>query len=133
MGDKNRWKPCVYAVITVSLKDSPVRAGAIVTTAITNTLQWGVPGSVETRYHIGGQVRDAANPPQPVPGAWVELLNAPGTARVQLTRADSVGRFVFADVAGGSYQLRATAHPQGATNPRPITVPEPTGNYDLRF
>lgn len=133
MGDKHRWKPCVHAVITVALKESPVRAGAIVTTAITNALQWGAPGSIETRFHIGGVVRDAANPPQPVAGAWVELLDTLGTARVQLARTDSVGRFVFADVAGGAYQLRATAHPQGTTPIRPITVPEPTGSYDLRF
>lgn len=133
MGDKHRWKPCVYVVITVSLKDTPVRAGAIVTTTITDTLQWDAPGSVETRYHIGGQVLDAALPPQPVARAWVELLNAAATARVKLTRADSDGRFVFADVAAGPYQLRASSQPQGTTNLRPITVPEPSGDYDLRF
>lgn len=133
MGDKHRWKPCIYAVVTVALKESPVRAGAIVTTTITNVLQRGAPGSVETRFHIGGVVGDAANPPQPVPGAWVELLDNTGIVRVQLTRADGAGRFVFADVALGSYGLRATSHPQGTTPIRSITVPEPTGNYDLRF
>jgi hypothetical protein len=143
MGDKHRWKPCVYAVITVSLKDTPVRAGAIVTTTITDTLQWDAPGTTETRYHIGGQVFDAPPPPpppplpspprKPVPRAWVELLNAAGTARVKLTRADSAGRFVVDDVAAGSYQLRASSQPQGTTNLRPITVPEPSGNYDLRY
>jgi hypothetical protein len=133
MGEGHRWKPCIYVVVTVALRDTPVRAGAIVTTTITDTLQRGAPGSVETRYHIGGQVLDAAAPPQPVARAWVELLNAPATARVLLTRADAAGRFVFADVAGGAYQLRASSHPQGTTNLRPITVPEPSGNYDLRF
>jgi hypothetical protein len=133
MGDKHRWKPFVYAVITIPLKDSPVRAGAIVTTTITDTLISGVPGSVETRYHIGGTVRDAGAPPQPVPNAWVELLNSLGTARVQLTRADASGRFVFADVAAGAYQLRASSNPQGTTVPRAITVPEPTGSYDIGF
>jgi hypothetical protein len=133
MGDKHRWKPCVYTVITVALADVPVRSGAIVTTTITDALQWGAPGSVETRYHIGGQVLDAALPPQPVPAAWVELLNAAGTARVKLTRADADGRFVFADVAGGSYRLRASSQPQGATVPRPVSVPEPSGDYDLHF
>jgi hypothetical protein len=53
--------------------------------------------------------------------------------RIQFTRTDRVGRFVFANVPAGAYQLRASAHPQGITNLRPITVPEPTGNYDLRF
>jgi len=141
MGDNHRWKPCVYVVVTVSLRETPVRAGAIVTTAITNALQWDRPGTTETRYHIGGQVLGAPPPPlpapppprQPVARAWVELLNAAGTARVKLTRADSAGRFVFDDVVAGSYQLRASSHPQGTTGLRPITVPEPSGNYDLRY
>ena len=51
MGNKNRWKPCVYAVITIALKDSPVRAGPIVTTTITDTLQWDAPGSVDSLSH----------------------------------------------------------------------------------
>ncbi len=123
----------MYTVITVALAEATVRAGAIVTTTITNALQWDAPGSGETRYHIGGQVLDAALPPQPVAGAWVELLNAAGTARVKLTRAGADGRFVFADVAGGSYRLRASSQPQGATVPRPVSVPEPSGNYDLHF
>jgi hypothetical protein len=133
MGENHRWKPCLYVVVTVALKDSPVRSGAIVTTTITDTLQRGAPGSVETRHHIGGRVLDVAPSTQPVARAWVELLNAPATARVMLTRADSAGRFLFADVAGGAYQLRASAQPQGTTNLRPITVPEPSGDYDLRF
>jgi len=133
MGDKHRWKPCVYLVVTVSLKETPVHAGAIVTTTITNALQWDQPASVDTRYHIGGQVLDAAIPANPVARAWVELLNAAGTARVKLTRADADGRFVFADVAAGNYRLRASSQPQGTTAPRPITVPEPSGNYDLHF
>jgi uncharacterized surface anchored protein len=110
-----------------------VRAGAIVTTTITDMLQIGAAGSVETRYHIGGTVRDAVVPPKPVGNAWVELLNSLGNVRIQLTRTDSVGRFVFADVPTGAYQLRASAHPQGTTVPRAITVPEPTGNYDIGF
>jgi hypothetical protein len=133
MGENHRWKPCVHAVITLPLKDTPVRAGAIVTTVITDTLQRDAAGTTETRYHIGGQVLDAANPPQAIPRSWVELLNAPGTQRVQLTRADATGRFVFADVPAGAYQLRASSQPQGVSNLRPITVPEPTGNYDVRY
>ena len=131
MGDKNRWKPCVYAVITVALKELPVRAGPIVTTTITGTLLSGVLDSSNTRFHIGGIVLDAAA--QPVPVAWVELLTPlPASTRQQLTRADARGRFVFADVPAGSWRLRATA-PQGVTAPRDIAVPEPTGNYDVHF
>ena len=130
MGSSNRWKPCVYAVITIPLKESPVRAGPIVTTMITETLPWDVPAAAATRYHIGGQVLAAA---QPVAHAWVELLDAAAAARVKLARADSLGRFIFADVVGGDYQLRASAHPQGVTALHPITVPEPSGTYDVRY
>jgi len=142
MGDKSRWKPCVYAVITVALKHSPVLASPLVTTTITDTPQRDAPVSTQTHYHIGGQVFAAAvaprpgataTPRQPVPRAWVELLDAAGTARVTLTRADGNARFTFDNVAAGPYQLRASSQPEGTTSLRPITVPEPSGNYDLRF
>lgn len=132
MGQKNRWKPCLYAVVTVALTEAPVRAGPMVTTTITRTLPTGVPEAADTLFHIGGTVFDNAAPPQPVPLAWVELLTPAGVQR-QFTRADAQGRFVFADVAGGDWRLRATAVPFGATLPRNVTVPEPTGSYDLGF
>jgi hypothetical protein len=142
MGEKSRWKPCVYAVITVALKSSAVRADSIAATTITDTPQRDTPAVAQTHYHIGGQVFAAAVAPrrgaavaprQPVPRAWVELLDAAGTARVTLTRADSDARFTFGNVPAGSYQLRATSQPEGTTSLRPITVPEPSGNYDLSF
>jgi hypothetical protein len=132
MGAKNRWKPVVHAVITVPLKETPVRAGPIVTTTLTKLLATGVPETAVTLYHIGGEVLDAAIPPQPVTSAWVELLT-PGGERRQLTRADALGRFVFANVVAGAWQLRASATAQGISVPRAITVPEPTGNYDVAF
>jgi hypothetical protein len=132
MGDKNRWKPCIYTVVTVALKELPVRAGPIVTTTITRTLLRDVPASQNTLFHIGGVVLDNANPRQPVPAAWVELLT-PTNQRRQFTRADAQGRFVFTDVASGAWRLRASAMPLGVSGPRDITVPEPTGNYDVTF
>ncbi|MFL6623146.1 MAG: DUF4255 domain-containing protein [Sulfurifustis sp.] len=133
MGDKNRWKPCVYAVVTVALKEAPVRAGPIVTTTITNTLIRGVPATEHTLFHIGGTVLDNAVPQKPVPSAWVELLAPPANERRQLTRADAQGRFVFADVTAGAWRLRASSMPLGVSAIRNITVPEPTGNYDVSY
>jgi hypothetical protein len=126
----------------VALKSSAVRADSIAATTITDTPQRDTPAVAQTHYHIGGQVFAAAVAPrrgaavaprQPVPRAWVELLDAAGTARVTLTRADSDARFTFGNVPAGSYQLRATSQPEGTTSLRPITVPEPSGNYDLSF
>jgi hypothetical protein len=134
MGDKNRWKPCVYTVITVALKEKPLRAGPMVTTTFTRTLVRDEPGTENTRFHIGGIVYDHTAPPKPVPLAWVELLEAAApNPRVSFTRADALGRFVFADVAARAYRLRASATPLGTSPLRAITVPEPTGNYDIPF
>jgi hypothetical protein len=133
MGDRNRWKPCVYTVITVALKDVPVRAGPIVTTTLTHTQIRGVAATEHLRFHIGGVVLDNTTPGAPVAGAWVELLAPPPSAHRQLTRADARGRFVFAEVAGGAWRVRASAPTLGSSAPRDITVPEPTGNYDVHF
>lgn len=132
MGDKNRWKPCIYSVITVALKEQPVRAGPMVTTTITRTQPNGKPAAAGMRFHIGGTVLDTALPPKPVPLAWVELLTSLGV-RAKFTRADAQGRFVFDDVAGGAWQVRASAPPFGVSPARAIAVPEPTGNYDITF
>jgi hypothetical protein len=132
MGEKNRWKPCIYTVITVVLKEQPLPAGPMVTTTFTRTLVRSVPETENTRFHIGGTVLDAAVPRRPVPLAWVELLT-PASLRVTFTRADAQGRFVLADVVAGAWQLRASATSHGVSPARAITVPEPTGNYDIPF
>jgi hypothetical protein len=132
MGEKNRWKPCLYAVITVALREAAVRAGPIVTTTITRTLQRDVPASANTRFHIGGAVLDGATPPQPVALAWVNLLTRSNERRA-FTRADALGRFVFADVAAGEWRLQASAAPLGTSAARDVSVPEPTGSYDVVF
>jgi len=130
MGEKNRWKPFLYAVITVPLREAPQRAGPIVTTTITRALQRAVPATTKTRFHIGGAVLDSAVPPQPVALAWVELLS-PTNERRAFTRADALGRFVFADVAAGEWRIQASAAAHGVGVPRDISVPEPTGSYDV--
>jgi hypothetical protein len=132
MGEKNRWKPFLYVVITVALREAAQRAGPIVTTTIARMQQCDLPQSAATRYHIGGAVLDSAVPPSPVALAWVELLTTANTRRA-LTRADALGRFVFADVAAGAWRLRASASPLGVSAPRDVSVPEPTGSYDVIF
>ena len=146
MGQTHRWKPCVYAVITVALKETPMRTGPMVTTIFSHTLQRAVQASMETRFHIGGTVRVSNIEPQPVALAWVELMT-PLDVLITIARADALGRFVFADVPAGNYHLRARvaalplppsppAPPQPAqpTSPvRAIAVPEPTGSYDIVF
>ena len=133
MGNGHRWKPAVYAVITVALKESPMRAGPMVTTTLTRTLQRDLPTTDNLRMHIGGTVYDTAVVPRaPVPLAWVELLT-PANEQRQVTRADAQGRFVLADVPAGNWRLRASSTPQGVSAPRDIAVPEPSGHYDLEF
>jgi uncharacterized protein DUF4255/carboxypeptidase family protein len=132
MGERNRWKPCVYAVVTVPLKESPVRAGPMVTTTIARSLVRDVPTTQNTLFHIGGMVFDNANPRQPVPSAWVELLTTANERRT-FTRADAQGRFVLTDVGAGAWRLRASAVGLGISPLRDITVPEPTGNYNIDF
>jgi hypothetical protein len=132
MGDKNRWKPCIHTVITVALNEQPVRAGPMVTTTFTRTLVRGRPETADTRFHIGGTVLDTAAPRQPVPLAWVELLDT-ANQRVNFTRANAAGRFVFEEVRQGDWRLRASAPPFGVSPVRDIAVPEPTGHYDIPF
>jgi hypothetical protein len=146
MGQTHRWKPCVYAVVTVALTEPPVRAGPAVTTIFTRTLQRDVAATARTRFHIGGTVRVSLAQAHPVPLAWVELMT-PLDALMRIERADALGRFVFADVPAGDYHLRARvaalplppsppAPPQPAqpiSPVRPVTVPEPTGSYDIVF
>lgn len=133
MGEKHRWKPVVYVVITIPLLHEPHRAGPPVTTSITEIGVTGAPATFETLFQIGGIVRNTAiSPPASVAGAWVELMDA-GGVRVGLTRTDAEGRFVFIRLRAGGYRLRASMAGLGVTPIRSITVPEPSGEYDLSF
>ena len=146
MGSQNRWKPCLYTVVTVALKQAPRPVGPMVTTIYSHTLQRSVPATLNTRFHIGGTARVSATDATPVPHCWIELLTVLDTL-VTIARADLSGRFVFADVPAGDYHLRARvpalplppsppAPPQPAQPVSPvraITVPEPTGSYDIAF
>jgi hypothetical protein len=103
----------------------------MVTTAMADLLQIGLPASAEPLSVIGGTVRDSRVPPQPVPLAWVELLTG-ANVRLQLANADTNGRFVFTGVPASAYRLRATGASAGPVL-RDIDVPSPTGEYDLQL
>ncbi len=129
MGDKHRWRPCVYLVVTVPIAPLAVPSGPMVTTVLADTRLGGVPASAEVLAAIGGTVT-TGTPPVPVDQAWVELLDLAGD-RLQLARTDASGRFRFSFVRPDSYQLRASSATLGVAPPRSIDVPSPSGEYDL--
>jgi hypothetical protein len=131
MGEKHRWKPVVYLIVTIPILPVGQPAGPMVTTSFTEVRASGVPASGEMQLQIGGTVLDAQVPPQPVAGAWVELLTMAGV-RLQLSQADADGRFTFIRLAPGPYQLRASRAGLGVAT-RNVTVPSPSGEYDLQL
>jgi hypothetical protein len=129
MGDKHRWKPCVYLVITLPIVPQTFRMGAMVTTVLAAAHDTEI-SDMEILAVIGGTVRTGL-PAVPVPDAWVELLLPPTNLRLRLVRTDSAGRFVFPALQPGSYRLRASSATLGPSPLRTIDLPSPTGEYDL--
>jgi hypothetical protein len=129
MGDIHPWRPAVYLVATLPVALPREVSGPMVTTRITEyrLAQSGAPGDVWVQ--IGGTVRDGAG--QPVPGAWVGLERS-GGALFDSATADAQGRFDFNWLRVGDYVLRgrATGYAEAA---RPISVPAPSGEYDLQL
>jgi hypothetical protein len=90
----------------------------------------------EVRVQIGGLVLDAVSPlpdgsPSPVAAAWVGLEDAAGRL-VATTETDATGAFDFAGLGRDTYRLRARATGLGEVS-RAVSVPSPSGEYDLRF
>ena len=136
MGQGSLWRPAIYIVVTVPVALLTEVGGPMVTTRITEYRITGHPESAEVWIDFGGHVRDSTNPlpdgtPAPVAGAWVELLTL-ANEQLQLTRTNSLGRFLFTDVRRGQYQIRVSAEGLGALL-RNIDVPSLTGEYDLQF
>jgi hypothetical protein len=131
MGEKHRWKPVVYLIVTLPILPTAWLAGPMVTTSFAEMLMTGVSVSAETMIQIGGTVSDSQVPPQPVASVWVELLT-PLNVRVQLAQTDAQGHFTFLRVPPGPWQLRASS-PGFTVVTRPISVPSPTGEYDLQL
>ena len=69
MGEKHRWKPVVYLIVTIPILPIGQPVGPIVTTSFTEIHSTDAPASGETLLQIGGTVFDSAVPPQPVVGA----------------------------------------------------------------
>lgn len=132
MGVNHRWKPAVYLVVTLPVILPTTEAGYMVTTRITEYRQTGKLETAEVWIQIGGHVLDkSTNLPKPIVNAWVRLEKTTGEA-LQTTTTNALGRFTFDRLQPGQYQLvwRAQGFPIPA-GPRLITVPSPTGEYDL--
>lgn len=134
MGEGHRLKPAIYLIVTIPVVYAPEPMGGIVTTRVANFRTRGA-ASGEDWIEIGGTVRDSAAPlpggdPSPVAAAWIVLER--GGQRVQITRSDTHGRFRFASIVAGDYQLRASTETL-AEILRDVHVPSPSGEYDLTF
>lgn len=129
-GNYHPWRPAVLLIITLPVMPPVISSAPMVTTRIT---EYQVPTGVEMWAEMGGTVTDmTVNPPAPVVGASVALVNASGVALATVT-TDSRGRFIFNMIQPGNYQLSFSAAGHPAAPPRSIAVPSPTGEYNLQF
>jgi hypothetical protein len=123
MGQKHRWKPVIPLVVTIPVESARELTGTAVTTTLTEYQQAG-----ETRIQIGGTVLDANQ--VPVARAWVQIED-PAGAPLHATRTNAAGQFTFVDIPAGAYRLRVRADGHAEPPVVPITVPSPTGRYEL--
>jgi hypothetical protein len=132
-GHNHPWRPAVLLIVTLPVTLPVVSASPMVTTRITEYRNSTSLGGVEMWAEIGGTVYDATvAPPVPVPGAWVAIDDADGT-QVATTTTDSQGRFIFNLLRPGAYQFRFIAASHPPAPPRNVSVPSPTGEYNLQF
>jgi hypothetical protein len=132
-GQTRPLKAVVYLVVTVPVAIERTLAGAEVTTTTTEYRQNGDASTAEILIQIAGVVADAAlTPAEPVAYAWVELQDGAG-APLATTRTNERGEFTFSDLAPGSYRLRTRATSRPSPPAQPVTVPSPSGRYDLEF
>lgn len=134
MGNNHRHKPVVYLQMTVPLVNAPMPAGPTVTTRISEFRTRGGPDQLW--IEIGGHARNSATPlpdgsPGPLADAVVIIETLSGI-RIQDTRSDARGRFIFGHLAQGDYRLRAWTDALAAIA-REVRVPSPSGEYDLTF
>ena len=136
IGTGSVWRPAVYLIVTLPVALARDEAGFLVTTTVTDHRISGVPETAEVWIQIGGHVRDSTHPlpggaPAPVASAWVHLERLTGE-RLQTSTTNEAGRFVFSELRAGQYQLRTGAVGLGPIT-RVVTVPSPSGEYDLQF
>jgi Carboxypeptidase regulatory-like domain len=104
-----------------------------VTTRITEYAPPFGSGPPDQWAEIGGVVYDATvSPPAPVKGASVAIFNTSGV-QLASTATDGQGRFIFNLLRPGNYQLQFADPSFPSPAPRNITVPSPTGEYNLQF
>jgi hypothetical protein len=123
MGQKQRWKPVISLVVTVPVEQSRELTGAVVTSRSAE-----YRGADEIWIQIGGLVQDASS--LPVARAWVQIEDAAGTP-TQATRTNAAGEFTFTGLAAGTYRLRVRSASHAEPPVVQVTVPSPTGRYDL--
>lgn len=131
-GNNHPWRPEVLLIVSLPMTLPPIATAPMVTTRITEYRTTGL-GGFEMWAEIGGTVTDATvAPPVEVAGAWVGVFDLSG-AQLAATTTDSQGRFIFNMLRPGDYQLQFAASNYPAAAPRNITVPSPTGEYNLQF
>jgi hypothetical protein len=131
VGLGNVWRAAAHLIITVPLLRTSQPVGPLVTNLTTTYRPDADPyasGPFDPFVHIGGRVLNSAD--APVIDAWVQLEPALDSPPLRATRTDQVGRFRMYDLADGDYWLRASAaaYPETVV---PITVPSPSGGYEL--
>jgi hypothetical protein len=132
-GHTHPWRPAVMLTVTLPVTQPVIAAGPMVTTRITEYSLSSGSGGIEMWAEIGGTVYDATVVPSvPVPGVWVAIVDTTGS-QLAATTTDSQGRFIFNLLRPGNYQLRFAISNRPAAPPRNITVPSPTGEYNLQF
>lgn len=129
MGAGQPWKPAVYFVATLPVIRTKTIISPMVTTLISEYRFDGSPGPGEVLIQIGGTVTDRSG--NPIHNAWVALENRSGERLKRPVRTNDLGRFAFDRLHAGEYRLRVRAVGYGEPPPRPITVPSPSGEYDV--
>ncbi len=133
-GHNHPWRPAVLLILTLPVLQPVISSGPMVTTRITEYRAVGnTGGGLDMWAEIGGTVLDATVvPATPVSGVWVAIEDA-GGVQLASTTTDGKGRFIFDRLRPGNYQLRFVGTNRPAMPPRNITVPSPTGEYNLQF
>jgi len=112
-------RPSLEYSVTISLNYQTKVTGPMV-----HTMQVDIDHG-EMIYVIGGTVFDSANPPNPLAGAWVRVVQ---TEQTYVT--DREGHYRIERILPGTYDLvvRAVGFQEGT---RSIQVPLTSGNYDI--
>lgn len=133
MGQGVIWRPILYLIVTLPVALATEIAGPIVTTRITDYHLIGKPESAEVWMQIGGTVTKPNG--DPVVDAWVRL-ETPAGEELQTTYTqelpDKNGIFTFLHLQSGNYRLRVRVRGFNEAS-RDITVPSPTGEYDVKL